>query len=140
MLKDIYSETVTIFNKLRRSDSTLGKDVWHKTVLHDVAWYTDSARSAGGQNVYIGSYITILIPFGHNYKPYIEWKEPGNQDGYFTASLGDYIVKGVVTENITADNIVKTLEKYGEDVCLVRHHNELHNRLGAKVQLKIQGV
>lgn len=140
MLTDIYNETITIFNKLRRSDSALGKDVWYKTVLHNAAWYTDSARSAGGQNVYIGSYITILIPFGNRYKPYLEWKEPGCQNDYFTASLGDYIVKGVVDEIITADNIVKTLEKYGENVCLVRHHNELHDRFGAKVQLKIQGV
>lgn len=140
MLKDIYNETITIFNKLRRDDSITGRDVWHKTVIHNAAWYTDSARSAGGSAVYIGSYITILIPFENNYLPYIEWKKPGMQDGHYTMSLSDYVVKGEVTESITADNIVKTLEKYGEDVCLVKHHNELHNRFGATVQLKIQGV
>lgn len=140
MLKDIYNETITIFNKLRRDDSVTGRDVWHKTVIKNAAWYTDSARSAGGSAVYIGSYITILIPFENNYLPYIEWKKPGMQDGYYTMSLSDYVVKGEVTENITADNIVKTLEKYGEDVCLVKHHNELHDRFGATVQLKIQGV
>ena len=140
MLKDIYNETITIFNKLRRDDSVTGRDVWHKTVIKNAAWYTDSARSAGGSAVYIGSYITILIPFENNYLPYIEWKKPGMQDDYYTMSLSDYVVKGEVTENITADNIVKTLEKYGEDVCLVKHHNELHDRFGATVQLKIQGV
>ena len=140
MLKDIYNETITILNKLRRTDSGTGRDIWHKTVLHNVAWYTDSARSAGGSAVYIGSYITVLIPFHDNYLPYIEWKEPGMQDGHYTISLSDYIIKGEVTENITADNIVKSIEKYGENVCLVKHHNELHDRFGARVQLKIQGV
>ena len=140
MLTDIYNETITILNKLRRTDSLTGKDVWHKTIIHDVAWYTDSARSAGGSNVYIGSYITILIPFHDDYMRYLDWREPGQQDGHYTMSVGDYVVKGVVAENITADNIVKALEKYGEDVCLVRHHNELHDRFGATVQLRVQGV
>ena len=80
MLKDIYNETITIFNKLRRDDSVTGRDVWHKTVIKNAAWYTDSARSAGGSAVYIGSYITILIPFENNYLPYIEWKKPGMQE------------------------------------------------------------
>lgn len=139
-MKDIYNETITILNKLRRTDSSTGKDIWYKTVLHNVAWYTDSARSAGGSAVYIGSYITVLIPFHDNYLPYIEWKLPGMQEGRYTISLSDYIIKGEVPENITADNIVKSLEKYGENVCLVKHHNELHDRFGARVQLKIQGV
>lgn len=140
MLKDIYNETITIFNKLRRNDSITGMDVWHKTVIHNAVWYTDSARSAGGQNVYIGSYITILIPFDNNYLPYLDWKEPGMQDGHYTMSLSDYVIKGLVTEDVNANNIVKTLEKYGENVCLVKHHNELHDRFGATVQLKVQGV
>ena len=140
MLKDIYNETITIFNKLRRNDSVTGMDIWYKTVIENAVWYTDSARSAGGQNVYIGSYITILIPFENNYLPYIEWKKPGMQDNYYTMSLSDYVIKGLVEEEVDANNIVKTLEKYGEDVCLVKHHNELHNRFGATVQLKVQGV
>ena len=140
MLKDIYNETITIFNKLRRNDSVTGMDIWYKTVIENAVWYTDSARSAGGQNVYIGSYITILIPFENNYLPYIEWKKPGMQDGHYTMSLSDYVIRGLVEEEVNANNIVKTLEKYGEDVCLVKHHNELHDRFGATVQLRVQGV
>lgn len=59
---------------------------------------------------------------------------------HFTVSTGDYVVLGEVTEDITADNVVKTMQKYGENVCLVRHHNENYNRFGARVQLKIEGV
>ena len=140
MLESIYNQTVTVLNKLKRTDSSTKLDVWHKYVLHDVAWYTKSARSAGGSQVFIGSYITLLIPFHDDYLPYKEWKEPGAQDGKFTISTGDYIILGEVDENFTAETIVKQLEKYGEDVCLVRHHNELHDRFGARVQLKIEGV
>ena len=140
MLEHIYNETITILNKLRRDDAGGHTDLWYKTVLHDVAWYTASARSAGGSAVYIGTYITILVPFHDTYLPYIEWKKKADREKFFTVSNNDYIVKGLVTEEVNADNIVATMKKYGEDVCLVKHHNENHNRFGAKVQLKIQGV
>lgn len=142
MLEHIYNETITILNKLRRTDNDGKTDLWYKTVLHNVAWYTDSARSAGGNAVYIGTYITILVPFNERYVPYINWKkiDVSERGDFFTISNNDYIVKGLVTEDVTADNVVSVMQKYGEDVCMVRHHNENHNRFGAKVQLKIQGV
>lgn len=140
MLEHIYNETVTILNKVRRSDAGGQKDLWYKTILNNVAWYTDSARSAGGSAVYIGSYITILVPFNDKYLPYMEWKKLSNREKFFSISNNDYVVKGIVTEDISADNIVSVMQKYGEDVCLVKHHNENHRRFGAKVQLKIQGV
>lgn len=140
MLKNIYNQTITILNKLKRTDNNTGKDVWYKTIINDAAWYTDSARSAGSNAVYIGSYITILVPFHDEYKEYLEWRNLADIDKYFTVSTGDYIIKGIMSEDITADNIIKVLEKYGEDVCFVRHHNANYNRFGARVQLKIQGV
>jgi hypothetical protein len=140
MLEHIYNETITILNRLRRADGDGKVDLWYKTVLNDVAWYTASARSAGGNAVYIGTYITVLVPFNEKYLPYMDWKNAENRDKYFTVSNNDYIIKGIVPEEITADNVVSVMQKYGEDVCLVRHHNENHNRFGAKVQLKIQGV
>jgi len=140
MLEHIYNETITILNRLRRADYNGKVDLWYKTVLHDVAWYTASARSAGGSAVYIGTYITILVPFNDKYVPYMEWRNAENRGELFTISNNDYIIKGVVPEEITAENVVSVMQKYGEDVCLVKHHNENHNRFGAKVQLKIQGV
>lgn len=140
MLKNIYNQTVTILNKVRREDSGTNKDVWYKTVLNDVAWYTDSARSAGNHDVYIGTYITVLIPFHDEYKDYLDWIALKDKENYYTVSTGDYVINGIVDEEVTSDNIVKTLQKYGERVCLVRHHNANYNRFGATVQLKIQGV
>lgn len=140
MLKNIYNQKITILNKLKRTDNSTGSDVWKKFVVDDVAWYTKSARSAGGSTVFIGTYITVLFPFHEEFLPYMEWKNAGMQEGHFTMSSGDYIILGDVPETITANNIVKTLEKYGENVCLVRHVNATYDRYGARVQLKVEGV
>ena len=140
MLKNIYNQRVTILNKLKRTDSKTGVDVWRKSTVDDVVWYTKSARSAGSSSVFIGTYITVLFPFNTRYLPYMEWKKPGNQDEHFTMSSGDYIILGDVPENITANNIIKVLEQYGENVCQVKHHNANYKRFGARVQLKVEGV
>ena len=140
MLENIYNQRVTILNKLKRTDSKTGVDVWHKSTVDDVVWYTKSARSAGSSSVFIGTYITVLFPFNARYLPYMEWKKPGNQDEHFTMSSGDYIILGDVPENITANNIIKVLEQYGENVCQVKHHNANYKRFGARVQLKVEGV
>lgn len=140
MLENIYNQTVTILNKLKGVDSLTKKDIWYKTVLTDVAWYADSTRTATSSAVYIGTYIKVLIPFHNEYLPYLEWREAGNQDTHYTMSTGDYIILGEVPEDITAENIVKTLQKYGENVCTVKHHKESYNRFGARIQLMIEGV
>ena len=140
MLENIYNQRVTILNKLKRTDSKTGVDVWRKSTVDDVVWYTKSARSAGSSSVFISTYITVLFPFNSRYLPYTEWKKPGNQDEHFTMSSGDYIILGDVPENITANNIIKVLEQYGENVCQVKHHNANYKRFGARVQLKVEGV
>lgn len=140
MLENIYNQRVTILNKLKRTDSKTGVDVWRKSTVDDVVWYTKSSRSAGSSSVFIGTYITVLFPFNTRYLPYMEWKKPGNQDEHFTMSSGDYIILGDVPENITANNIIKVLEQYGENVCQVKHHNANYKRFGARVQLKVEGV
>ena len=140
MLENIYNQRVTILNKLKRTDSKTGVDVWRKSTVDDVVWYTKSARSAGSSSVFIGTYITVLFPFNSRYLPYMEWKKPSNQDEHFTMSCGDYIILGDVPENITANNIIKVLEQYGENVCQVKHHNANYKRFGARVQLKVEGV
>ena len=140
MLTNIYNETITIFNKLKRADSLTGKDVWYKTVLTDAAWYSNVERTANNNSVFIGEYIKVLIPFHDNFMPYEQWKGPGKQDSNYTMSIGDYIVRGIVEEDITADNIVKVLQGYGDNVCLVKYRQEVHDRFGATVQLEVEGV
>lgn len=140
MLNNIYNQKVTILNKLKRADGSGDVDVWYKHEVDNAAWYTDSARSAGGTSVFIGTYITVLIPFNEDYVPYKEWKNSEDKETKFTMSSGDYVVLGTVPEEITAQNVIQIMQNYGADVCTVRHLNETHNRFGARVQLKIEGV
>jgi len=140
MLKNIYNQTVTVLNKIRRENSPTKRDLWYKTVVHDVAWYTDSARSAGNHDVYIGTYITILFPFHDEYREYLDWIKEKEPENFFSMSTGDYVILGEVEEDVNADNVVAVTQKYGERVCLVRHHNANYDRFGARVQLKVQGV
>lgn len=142
MLQNIYNQKITVLNRLKRADVPGGSkvDVWYKTTVDEVAWYTDSARNSGGNGVYIGTYITVLILFGKGYIPYREWKDMESHETGFTMSSGDYIILGEVEEEIDSSNIVEVMNKYGEDVCQVKHIQRPHKRFGAKVQLKIEGV
>lgn len=140
MLQNIYNQKVTILNKLKRTDGVTGVDVWYKTIIDDVAWYTKAAKTASGSGVYIGTYITVLIPFHDNYKDYLEWIKMEEKEQYFTISSNDYVILGEVEEDINANNVVAVMQKYGENVCLVRSHATCYDRYGARVQIKIEGV
>lgn len=140
MLKNIYNQTITILNKLKRTDSLTNVDVWYKQVINDAAWYTNSERDVTNNGVYIGTYTTVLIPFHNNCLEYSDWKKPGNQIGNYTISTGDYVILGIVTEDVNANNVIEVVKRYGENVCVVKHHRRLDIRFGAKVQLRIEGV
>ena len=140
MLENIYNQTVTLFNKLKRTDSLTNKDIWYKTQLTNCAWYRKVERDVASNGVLIGSYITVLIPFNKQYLQYDAWKQLNMQSEHYTMSMGDYIVLGTVDEEVNASNIVKVMESYGDKVCLVKHCNEVYERFGANIQLKIQGV
>ena len=138
-LKPIYSNRVSILNKLKRDDGTSGSDEWFVTVVDNVAWYRNSERTVSNSGVYIGEYKTILIPFNTAYLPYDEWKN--NTEGHFTVSEGDYIVLGEVTEDITAKNVVSVMKKLDKSkVCLVKSVIPREKRFGAKVQVKVEGA
>lgn len=140
ILENIYNQTVTIFNKLRRDDSGTGVDEWKKTVIKDAVWYTRSVMTAGGSAAYIGTYHTIDIPYHEEYLDYNDWRELSDKDSHFTISSGDYVILGEVLEDVNANNIISVAKKYGERCCMVKNHRTLPQRFGAKVQVSIEGV
>lgn len=141
MWKNIYNQRITILNKLKRVDTLNGKvDEWYKHTVDNAVWYEDSARNSGGNGVYIGTYITVMIPFNDEYTDYRDWKKLTDKDSKFTMSSGDYIVLGDVPETVDASNIVKLMEEYGDKSCTVKHIKRPHKRFNATVQLRIEGV
>lgn len=108
-LTPAFTETITLLNKLDAKDSTSGMDEWKSTVLHDCAWSEKAVRSVQGNVVSVGRSIIVRIPASPDFRPYSEWKD--GMDG-FTLSAGDCIVRGEISEKVTADNVKSVLAAY----------------------------
>lgn len=139
-MKFIYNKTLTILNKLKASDTLSKQDLWFKHVIHDGAWYITNESSVSGTTVNMASKITVLIPYSELYLPYKDWKVDTNQLNHFTMSNGDYIVNGILDEEVNSQTITKILLKYEPNVCSVKSINELPKRGIGNVMLKIEGV
>ncbi len=132
---------ITILNKLKHQDSSTGLDVWYKTIMKDIKYTNTKVTSVVGTEVSMGQQFIILIPFTDKYLPYAEWKNSNQKDNTFTISQGDYIFLGSeLEEEITPNNILKTKTKYEPNVCEVRSIEEVPQKYGVKIQLRISGV
>lgn len=115
-LGKIYDETITIINKLDAKDAALKQDTYYKTVLNHCMWSDKVTRSVQADGtVTIGVAHQVQIPEAENYLPYREWKQASNRDDAFTLRAGDYVIKGEVTEDITASNIKSVAKLYEPD-------------------------
>lgn len=142
MLDNIYNQKVTILNKLKCGDNGNNVDIWQKTVIEDVAWYSRAERTVHNNSVSICSYIICLIPHHSEYLDYTAWRklDDAERKNHFTMSSGDYIVLGDVDEEITAKNVISVMSKYDPDVCSVKHCERLHDRFNSVVQLRVEGT
>lgn len=104
----LFRETVTILNRRAPVDGN-GLDFWKKTVLTGCVFVRTTVRSVSGSDVSIGQTVTVRILESPDYHPYQEWK--GNMKG-FTASVGDIVVHGKVTEDVNPNNIRALMGKY----------------------------
>ncbi len=126
---------VILANRLRRGDSSTGKDVWYKTVVDGVIVKTDKVTNATGSEVSMGESYTILFPFNDKYVPYHKWV---NRDDTYTMSQGDIIFLDNFNDNITPDSIISLKKQYRH--CEVRVVEEREQKYGVKVQLRVSGV
>lgn len=131
---------ITIANRLNRTDSVTGLDVWYKTELHNIIYSKERVTAVNGTQVSVGEVFTILIPFDNYYKPYIEWKKLVNKDDFYTLSQGDYIFLAQVDEDIQPNNIMTLKNNYKPLVCEVRSITEVSQNHGATIRLKVSGV
>ena len=109
-----FRHTVTILNKLDGADSPDHLDHWKKTVLRNCSWTEKrtqgpSSRLSEAAEVNEGAGYLVRAPQSRDYRPYRQWAE--NMEG-FTLSPGDYIIRGEITEEITADNVLAAVEYF----------------------------
>lgn len=134
------AETITIANRLAKSDSITGLDVWYKCILHNIPYMTERITDVNGSQVSMGESFTILIPFDEKYKPYKEWKNLEDKDAYYTLSQGDYIFLDEISDDFLPNTIIQLKNKHKGFVCEVRSIIEVPHRYGATIRLKVSGV
>lgn len=125
-LGEIYDDTITVINKLDARDSSQKQDSYYKTVLKHCMWSTKSTRTVGTDGtVHVGTTQVVQIPENVDYLPYREWIEAITQEHdeelkCFTIRQGDYIVRGEVSEEITASTLKKVIPLYEPDAFQVQ--------------------
>lgn len=106
-----FCNTITVLNRRDGRDSPDHLDAWRKTVLTLCAWKQTETRSQSGKTVEAneGEDYLVRVPPSEYYRPYSEWKK--DMAG-FTFSPGDYIIKGEIPEEVTAENVQSVVTKY----------------------------
>lgn len=99
----MFHDTITVLSKYRNPDTR--KDEWSKTVLTDCNWASKVVRNVSGSTASIGYTLSCRIPY------------KGVQAKF---NLGDYVVKGKVTEDVTANNIVSLINSYRPNAFMIK--------------------
>lgn len=109
----IYSQTITLLNKLDAKDSDQKTDEYFKTIIPKCMWSLVTSRTVEPDGtVVIGTSHRVQIPEDENYHPYKEWKD--TREG-FTIRAGDYVIKGTVTEEVDSGNFRNIVKQYEPD-------------------------
>lgn len=111
-----YIFTITLYNRIRATDTSDRKERWIRTVLHNCFWKSQIKTGfrdtdVSSQNVYV-----VRIPEDARYLPYAEFVK--QQAGRFTFSQGDLVVLGECREEITGETghtMAQVLNRYRPD-------------------------
>lgn len=102
---------ITIFNKYYNKD--LERDCYKRTVIKDVDWQEKIESDLQDKGLKVETNVNIFLDKENYISPKkfraLDTKE---RDKYFTLDVGDYIVKGIVSQEI---NSFTELEKNFED-------------------------
>lgn len=117
-----FRHTITVLNKRDGLDSPDHLDAWKKTVLKQCAWKQTETQSQSGRvsddtEISEGAEYLVRVPPSTEYRPYSAWKE--DMEG-FTFSPGDYVLKGEITEEVTAETVQSIVSQHRPDAFEVR--------------------
>lgn len=120
-LGKVYNEVITIINKIDAKDSEEKMDSFVKHQLEGCMWSIRTQREVQTDGtVTVGTSHIVQIPEDAEYLPYKEWVKLEDKNNNFTISAGDYVIKGIVEEDITASNIRSVVKKYEPDAFQVQ--------------------
>lgn len=116
-LSPLFVDTITVLNRRSGEDSPDGLDAWAATTLSGCYWSSVVTRTASGTDVHIGASYLVRIPEHPAYRPYREWRT--DMRG-FTLSIGDYIIRGEIAEQPTAETVRDLVASHRSDAFEVR--------------------
>lgn len=103
----MFHDTITVLNKTK--NLTTHKDEWNKVVIHGCNWASKTIRNVSGSTASISYTLSCRIPY---------------RGVQISINLGDYVVKGELKEEVTADNIVKLINSYRPNAFMVKAYKD----------------
>lgn len=106
---NLWTDTVTLVNKLSARFTDGKKDLYFKHILHNCNWQSIQERRINNADVLYSIDTVVQIPRQNDYKPYSKWVyEPCG----LTFCVGDYIFLGEISDEIDCDSIGSIVLKY----------------------------
>ncbi len=136
-LTPTFDHTITILNRLNGCDSGDKIDKWKKTTLHLCSWTYQAVRTNSGASMLVDRSCVVRIPKSDTFRPYNEWKT--DMDGW-TVSLGDYVIKGEVQEEVTPLTVQQIVNQHRPDAFEVRMFQDATRIIEALGHYRLEGV
>lgn len=103
----------TIYNKY-----LVGRvETWQRVQISDVHWEQRHAREGNQDNDFTSVY--ILFARGDDYLAPRVWQVLPTKTGSWTLQIGDVIVKGLVSDNLTTTFTLSDLKRTYDDVLVI---------------------
>ena len=111
---------ITIFNKY--VDATTRAEAWVRTIVLGVTWEANKAANVLRSGLIEADKVAVYIPYarGYNYLKPRAWQALSVKTGRWTLQTGDFLVRGVVYEDVDADYTISDLKAEYDDVVAVR--------------------
>jgi len=110
------NSNLTVYNK--HIDSETRGEIYQRTVIYDVAWENRKAANVLAAGEIAADQAVIYIPKarGDDYLAPRAWQALEDKTDNWTLQTGDFIVKGVVTDEITSEYTISDLKAEYDDV------------------------
>lgn len=107
---------VTVYNKIA------GTEIYQRTQIRDITWENRKAANVIQSGLLAADQAVIYIPFalGANYRSPKAWQALGTKTGFWTLQVGDYVVKGLVEDEITGGFTISSLKAKYDDVLQIK--------------------
>jgi hypothetical protein len=111
---------ITIYNK--SVDPVTRSEIWTRHQVIEVTWENTKAINVLRSGLLEADRYTIYIPFysaGYYLAP-IAWQALSDKGNNWTLQMGDVMVRGLVTDEISSSFTISDLKRKYDDVAVIR--------------------